>query len=145
MMLLAAAATFALGSGQAQPSARPVETRAETDRAVRTMHSFSLCVARRSPRGVARLLRLEPGTRRERSLMVRLANPDCLRPTRDEPDALSFQEHLFRGGLYEALYRTAFQSRLDLQKSPTFPWRRTGLSCLPERRPQRRPVEGSRT
>lgn len=42
--------------------------------------------------------------------MLALADATCLRSGDDDGGTLRFREHLFRGGLYEALYRSRFRT-----------------------------------
>jgi hypothetical protein len=107
------AALLAGGSGLASSAAaQPQED--ERIEAVRLMYSFATCAVRRHRYEAEQFIGLEPDSPESRAMGQRMIGGDCLE-TRDMSDgdnevSLRFSWRLFRGGVFEALYRRDFRS-----------------------------------
>jgi hypothetical protein len=100
MKSLIIAALFAA----AQPA--PEGPRSDTPEAQRMLSMFSRCAVMRNRAGVRRFLQLIPGSNNWSNAGSRVATRDC----RLDPN-LRFQPTIYRGALYEALYKAEYASR----------------------------------
>jgi hypothetical protein len=86
--------------------ARPDGSRDDSAHAQRVMSDFARCVVMRNRRGVERFLGIIPGSSDWAAAGSRIATPNCLHNAQ-----LRFQPSIFRGALYEALYRVEYAAR----------------------------------
>jgi hypothetical protein len=97
--------------------------------AQQVLNDFSRCVVLRNRRGVERFLALSPGSPGWSRAGSRIATSDCLLN-----GELRFQPPMFRGALYEALYRVQFGSRPlpDLTAAPPVNYAGADVASLNE-------------
>lgn len=101
-----------------RPRGEPAEPRGGPEsgaEARRVMVAYSRCLVLRNRRGVERFLAVTPGSAGWNEAGARTATTDCL-----YSGQLRFDAALFRGTLYEAMYRNEFASRpaRDLAAAP---------------------------
>jgi hypothetical protein len=107
---LAALLLLAGGPGLASSAvAQPQED--ERVEAIRLMYSFAICSVRRHRHETEQFIALEPDSRESRDAGFRMIGDDCL-DTRDSDNEISlrFSWRLFRGGVFEALYKRDFRN-----------------------------------
>lgn len=90
--------------------------RNDEDRARQTMYAYAECVFRLSRKGVEKYLGTFPGSDAGRKIITRLATSDCL-----GSGELRFNDLLFRGGIYDLLYKTDFREAGPLSFADTPP------------------------
>jgi hypothetical protein len=130
--LLMAPAAAAQDTGSIIPSrGRPASPEGGEDsaEAQRILVVFSRCVVLRNRRGVERFLALIPGSPDWSRAGARIATSDCL-----YNGQLRFQPPMFRGALYEALYRIDFRARPipDLAAAPAVDYAGADTASLNE-------------
>ncbi|HEX8526244.1 hypothetical protein [Allosphingosinicella sp.] len=112
--MIAMALSLALAAS-AQPATRieprgapalPTGAQSEAADAQLVMAAYGRCIVARSRRGVQRFLAVLPGSDDWQRLGSQLATADCLHNAR-----LRFHASLFRGALFEALYRADYGRR----------------------------------
>lgn len=109
--LLLSAALFVQDAppSRIEPRGRPARAnpaRSEEAEAQRVMLTYAACIVRRRRDGVVRFLAEPSGTDESRRLGDRIAIDDCL-----VDGELRFNASLFRGALYEALYKKDYSAR----------------------------------
>lgn len=113
------AAVQTRGAEQRAPARIPVNARDDDQaEAHRVISAYARCVAARNRPGVLAFLELPPSSSRSGSRAARLATADCL-----YEGELRFNASLFRGQLFEALYRQDYNSLPlpDLSSTPPLP------------------------
>lgn len=90
--------------------------RNEDDRARQTLYAYAECVFRISRKGVEKYLATFPGSGEARKVALRLSTPDCL-----GDGELRFNDSLFRGGIYDLLYKADFREAGPLNFTDTPP------------------------
>jgi len=78
--------------------------RNEDDRVRQTMYSYAECVFTVSRKGVEKYLSTFPGSDEGRKIAQRLSTSECL-----SSGELRFKDSLFRGGIYDLLYKADFR------------------------------------
>jgi hypothetical protein len=108
-----AAALLAAGAGLV-PAAAAQPEEDERVEAVRTMYGFATCSVRRHRYEAEQFTRLEPDSPESRAMGQRMIGSGCLETSDmgdgDSAVSLRFSWRLFRGGVFEALYRRDFRS-----------------------------------